>query len=176
MMGAREASSALQQFREAYPNIETDPNATDAMLRFNEALQYYQRDRSQAMNSYRLARQGELERGTVTPGTYGGLGNFEAEFRKTHDIRTYTTASQILARDIKTGDGTLPAVPQTIWGRSMDAAGQATALANALRMNNGQPFKIRTQSGEIKTIGPNEVRLGLEHAKVPSDNPDFRLQ
>ena len=174
IMGSREASSALTMFRNAYPNIGTDPNATEAMTRFVDGLQYYARDRATAMKNYQAQRTGELFAGKTDPGQYRGLMDFDNQFRQTHDPRLYTAAGLALARDQKTG-GVNPSTPYNVWSNGLSDVDKARAMQIAVRMSgNPNGVTVNGPGKQIIRYTPEGMQTMLQQA--PPDNPDFGLQ
>jgi len=127
-MGAREPGSVLTMFQRAFPNMEMDPNATDAMLRMLETTQMRNQDHANAMQSFLGARQAELTNLDAYASFESKLGQFERLWQQTHNPRVYEGAAFAAARDWHDGKGVNPSTSYAGWSGGLSDPQQAQAL------------------------------------------------
>jgi hypothetical protein len=175
-MGPREAASVVSMLRDAYPHLETDPNATDAMLRMLEMTQVRNQDHANALQNWLGARQAELSQGGDAFYQFNRkLGGFEQAWNATHDPRVYEASAMLSAKDWHDGKGVNPSTPYEVWSGNLSDSQQAQALNIASRFYDPGGRGIITSWPKGKrSLTPAQIAQLTQKNQYPI-NPDFGL-
>ena len=97
-MGAREPGSVISMFKNAYPNLESDPNAANLMNNYLRMQAQWKFDRANAAEAWN--RNQQQNAGSFGE-NYRGLEGFDKSFDQTNSPEYYFRAAAAMSGDTK---------------------------------------------------------------------------
>src|SRR5665213_1219995 len=94
-MGAREPGSVISLFKNAYPNLETQPGAAQLMINALKMQAQWKIDESTAAGNWAQAQKDNAL--TTGAQNYRGMDTFQNWFSQTHDQHDYWRAAAAMS-------------------------------------------------------------------------------